>query len=87
MIPRRRLKVDAGDIVIVRLPGGFHTLARSVYYVHVHGQTGRPDRFAAFDHAAGEAEQLASTRKVRLFYVDGAGEPPHLLNDFRGAHD
>ena len=86
IVPRRRLKLDDGDILIVRTSGGFRSGGRDVFQLHVRGQVAsRSERFAGFDRAAAAGEQLATTKRVRLFYVDSESSPPHLLNDFRDA--
>lgn len=84
IVPRRRLKVEDGDIVIVRTSGGFRSGGRDVFQLDVRGQiASRSERFAGFDRAAAAGEQLATTKRVRLFYLDSETSPPHLLNDFR----
>lgn len=86
IVPRRRLKLEDGDIVIQRTSGGFGSGGRDVFQLHVRGQIAtRAERFAGFDRAAAAGEQLATTKRVRLFYLDSETSPPHLLNDFRDA--
>ena len=84
IVPRRRLKLEDGDILIVRTSGGFRSGGRDVFQLHVRGQVaGRAERFAGFDRAAAAGEQLATSKRVRLFYLDSESSPPRLLNDFR----
>jgi hypothetical protein len=84
IVPRRHLIIENGDVLIVRTSGGFRPNApRSVYQFHVHGDGLMPDRFAAFEHVAVAGEQLAETRRVRLFFQETNGEPPFLLRDCR----
>jgi hypothetical protein len=86
IVPRRRLKLEDGDIVIVRTSGGFRSGGRDVFQLYVRGQiVARAERFTGFDRAAATGEQLATTKRVRLFYLDSENSPPHLLSDFRDA--
>jgi len=84
IVPRRHLIIEDGDVLIVRTSGGFRPNApRSVYQLHVHGHGVLPERFAAFEHVAVAGEQLAETRRVRLFFQEINEEPPFLLRDSR----
>lgn len=87
IVPRGNLKLEEGDIVIMRAAGGFRSPSLNVYEVHVHGRAERAERFAQFETAAIAAEQLASARRARLLYTEGTGEPPRFLNDFRTARN
>lgn len=84
IVPRRQLLLENGDVLILRENGGIREGSRVVYQLRVRGQGAIPDgRFASFEHAAARGEELATQRKVRLFYFESAQEPPHLLKDAR----
>ena len=83
LLPRRHLKVQDGDVIILRQAGGLRAESRAVYHLHVQGAGPLPDRFASFEHAAATGEDLATKHKVRLFYVEHKTESPTLLKDAR----
>ena len=83
LLSRRQLKIQSGDIVISRQPGGVQAESRGVYELRVHGGDPLPDRFASFQHAAAKGEELATTQRVCLFYLEHKNEPPALLKDAR----
>jgi hypothetical protein len=84
IVPRRQLLLEDGDVLIMREAGGFREGSRVVYQLRIRGRGPLADqRFASFEHAAARGEELATERKVRLFYFESAQEPPHLLKDAR----
>ena len=85
IVSRRQLIFQDGDVVIVRIPGGLSATTRSVYQLRLRGKGPVPGRFANFDHAVAAGDQLATQRRVRLFYIDSDAEHeiPHLLKDYR----
>lgn len=86
IVPRRQLLLEDGDILIMRENGGMREGSRVIYQLRIRGTGALPDqRFASFEHAAARGEELATQRKVRLFYFESKQEPPHLLKDARGS--
>jgi hypothetical protein len=83
IVPRRQLRIDVGDVVIRREPGGLRLESRTIYLLQLHGSEPLPDRYATFEHAAAKGEELATQHKVRLFYIEQKAEPPFLLKDKR----
>ena len=83
IVPRRQLLVQDGDVLIVREAGGVADGSRLVYQLTIQGGERLADRFASFEHAAARGEDLATSRKVRLFYLEHKNEPPFLLKDAR----
>jgi hypothetical protein len=85
IVSGRRLLFDDGDVLILRGPGGLRSDARSVYQLRVRGEGPLPRRYVSFDHAAAAGDQLARSRRVRLFYIDSDAlqEVPRLLKDYR----
>ena len=83
LIPRRQLKMQDGDVLITREPGGLQAESRAIYQLHIHGTGPLADRFASFEHAAARGDELATTQRVRLFYVEHRKEGPFLLKDAR----
>jgi hypothetical protein len=83
LIPRRLLKISEGDVLITREPGGIQAESRAIYQLHVEGHGPLPDKFTSFEHAAIRGEELATERKVRVFYFEQKGDPPFLLKDSR----
>jgi hypothetical protein len=83
IVPRRHLIVRDGDILIMRVAGGFRGAGRLLYELSIHGMGPTADKFASFEHAAVRGEQLAITRKVRLFYFEEKNGAPFLLKDAR----
>lgn len=94
LVPRRQLIVESGDVMIVREAAGvfrqrtdlstFSSASKSQYRSLIHGR--RDDRgrvFAMYDRAVMDGEAMASSRRVRLFYVENAALT--LLKDYRPA--
>jgi hypothetical protein len=83
IVPRRLLKVEDGDVLIVRTAAGFRVGQRDVYELRDRSGGVPTERFASFERAAAAGEQIATSRRSRLFYADSEYESPHLLSDFR----
>lgn len=85
IVPRRLLKVEQGDVLIVRTATGFRVGQRDVYELRG-GTANQPmERFVTFQAAGTRGEQIAASRGSRLFYADSEYDPPRLLADFRRA--
>ena len=83
LLQRRHLKFQEGDVIITRQAGGLRADSRAVYHLHIHGSGPLAYRFARFELAAANGEDLATKHKVRLFYVEHKNDSPALLKDAR----
>ena len=87
VVPRRLLVARAGDVVIQRhgAAGGAAGSKSSpaAYQLCVEGRGLLPERYATFDNAAINGEQLASRNRVCLYFRESPHEPLYLLRDFR----
>jgi hypothetical protein len=84
IVPRRQLLLEDGDVLITREAGGLREGSRVVYQLRIRGSGAIADqRFASFEHAAAQGEELATRPRVRLFYFESEQEPPFLLKDVR----
>jgi hypothetical protein len=79
----RQLIISDGDVRIDRTHGVRATAIGAHYEVCIVGVSGSTERFATFERAAVRGEDLARTRRVRLFYRDSPDDPPYLLRDNR----
>ena len=87
IVPRRQLRLEQGDVVIIRerLPrliriSGQTPKWRFRVYVHPMPTHGAPT-FTSFAAAAGQAEQMANERRSRLMFVED--DIPSLLANYR----
>ena len=86
LVPRRQFQSEDADVLITRerLPR-VNPYARFPlpwrYRVAVRGETDGHHTFTSFQHAASEAEQIASKRNARVVYVED--EVPTVLADYR----
>lgn len=85
IVPRRRLALRTGDVLIEqsKVRGFARDATVTVYQICVEGQGTLPGRYATFDSAALDGEHLASTNRVSLYYRDAPSAPLYLLRDFR----
>ena len=87
IVSRRQIQLESGDIVIYRerVPN-LRTNADSAsavwrYRVRPFPSAGDAPTFNSFQHAASEAEQMATARQARVMYVED--DVPSLLVDYR----
>jgi hypothetical protein len=90
VISRRDLLVQDGDIILTRIHNrarhSLSTPSTAEYVLSTYSTTSLREtarRFARYEVAAMEGEQLAAERRVRLFYQDESGL--NLLKDYRPA--
>ena len=86
LVSRRQVQLEDGDVVITRerVPLVNSSPLYPVpwrYRVTVRGTDMDPHTYNSFQHAASEAEQLASQRKARIVYVED--NTPNVLGDYR----
>ena len=85
IVHKRQVQVEDGDIVITRerLPrlNPYATISLPWRYrVRVYPEPGG-HTFSSFQHAASEAEDLATGRKARVLYIET--DQPAVLADYR----
>jgi hypothetical protein len=82
-VARLRITPEHGDVVVVREPAGWSTGASMWRYsLKIQGSQDDARKFARYDSAAIEGEQIAQRRERRLLYVEDGTVT--LLMDYRG---
>lgn len=82
VLSKRQLKIEMGDIVIIRAPKTLVRMRSLVYELRIH-DTGHHERFTTLEHATARGDELARQHRSRLFYRDSEDDAPHLLKDAR----
>lgn len=83
IVPRRLLKVEEQDVLIVRASTGSRVGRRDNFELRDGSVGPIRDRFASFEEASAAGERVATSRKSRLFFAASEYDPPRLLADCR----
>jgi hypothetical protein len=83
IVSRRKLLIEAGDLIISRAVTIRGSAERDVYILTRQDLGPVPGRFTNFENAVVAGDELAAKNGVRLFFVESLDHPPHLLKDCR----